>query len=138
MTHSGECGHLFRLTCSVVVWGGRNTANKQCLGHTGFAPTHSVCAFLVYTAQGPGCSAGELSKASPFPQLRCSCSGSWVLHRGTDSAGPAFCALPRSKQLRRPGDGKRSLPRCVLCLITSLVLAPQFPGCSSGAPSQVC
>ena len=30
----------------------------QCLGHTGFAPTHSMCAFLVYTAQAPGCSAG--------------------------------------------------------------------------------
>ena len=24
----GEGGHLFRLTCSVVLWGGRNTANK--------------------------------------------------------------------------------------------------------------
>ena len=33
----------------------------QCLGHTGFAPTHHVCAFLVYTAQASGCSAGELS-----------------------------------------------------------------------------
>ena len=37
----------------------------QCLGHTGFAPTHSVCAFPVHTAQGPGCSAGELSKVGP-------------------------------------------------------------------------
>ena len=37
----------------------------QCLGHTGFAPAHSMCAFLVYTAQTPGCSAGELSKVSP-------------------------------------------------------------------------
>ena len=34
----------------------------QCLGHIGFAPTHGVCAFPVYTAQAPGCSAGELSK----------------------------------------------------------------------------
>ena len=50
---------------------------SQCLGHTGFAPTHSVCAFLVYTAQAPGCSAGELSKA-----------------------GPGLYALPRSKLLR--------------------------------------
>ena len=30
-------------------------------------------------------------------------SGSQVLHKGTDLAGPAFCALPRSDQLRRPG-----------------------------------
>ena len=34
----------------------------QCPGHTGFAPTHSMCAFPVYTVQAPGCSAGELSK----------------------------------------------------------------------------
>ena len=50
---------------------------SQCLGHTGFAPTHGVCAFLVYTAQAPGCSTGQLSKV---------CSG---LH-----------TLPRSKPLR--------------------------------------
>ena len=49
---------------------------SQCLDHTGF-PTHSVCAFLVYTAQAPGCSTGELSKAAP-----------------------GFCVLPRSKLLR--------------------------------------
>ena len=29
----------------------------QCLDHTGFAPTHSLCAFPVYTAQALGCSA---------------------------------------------------------------------------------
>ena len=49
----------------------------QCLGHTGFAPAHGVCAFPVYTAQAPGCSAGELSEA-----------------------GPELYALPRSKPLR--------------------------------------
>ena len=38
-----------------------------------------------------------------FPDLSHSGSGSWVLHKGTDSVGPAFCALPRSEQLRRPG-----------------------------------
>ena len=38
-----------------------------------------------------------------FPDLSCSSSGSQVLRKGTDSVGPAFCALPRSKQLRRPG-----------------------------------
>ena len=49
----------------------------QCLGHTGFTPAHSVCAFPVYTAQAPGCSAGELSKV-----------------------GPGLHALPRSKPLK--------------------------------------
>ena len=92
LTQGGKGGNLFRFTCSVVLWGGRNTANKyrwqtniagvcgespQCLGHTGFAPAHGVCAFRVYTAQAPGCSAGELSKA-----------------------GPGLRALPRSTPLR--------------------------------------
>ena len=35
-----------------------------------------------------------------FPGLRLSGSGSQVLQKGTGSVGPAFCALPRSKQLR--------------------------------------
>ena len=86
LKQGGKGGHLFRLTCSVVLWGGRNTTNKyhwhvwecsQCMDHTGFAPTHDVCAFPVYMAQAPGCSAGELSKA-----------------------GPGFHALPGSKLLR--------------------------------------
>ena len=38
---------------------------SQCLGHTGIAPTHGVCAFTVYTSQALGRSAGELSEASP-------------------------------------------------------------------------
>ena len=28
LTQGGKGGHLFRLTCSVMLWGGRNTANK--------------------------------------------------------------------------------------------------------------
>ena len=38
-----------------------------------------------------------------FQDLHHSGSGSWVLHKGTDKVGPAFCALPRSEQLRRSG-----------------------------------
>ena len=34
----------------------------QCVDHSGVAPAHSVYALLVYTAEAPGCSAGELSK----------------------------------------------------------------------------
>ena len=37
------------------------------------------------------------------PGLSCSGSGPRVLHKGTDSVGPEFCALPRSEQLRWPG-----------------------------------
>ena len=38
-----------------------------------------------------------------FPGLSRSGSGSHVLHKGTDSIGSAFFALPRSEQLRRSG-----------------------------------
>ena len=47
-----------------------------------------------------------------FPGQRRSGSGSPVLHQGADSVGPAFCALLRYKQLRRPGAWECALPRC--------------------------
>ena len=72
----------------------------QCLGHAGFAPAHSMCVFLLYTAQAPGCSTGEMSKAGPGLCVHHSGSGSLVLQKGADSVGPAFCALPRCEQLR--------------------------------------
>ena len=31
----------------------------QCLGHTGFAPPHGMCALPAHTAQALGCSAGN-------------------------------------------------------------------------------
>ena len=100
---------------------------SQCLGHTGFAPAHGVFAFLVYTAQAPGCSAGELSKA-----------------------GPGLHALPRSKSLRfrflgtpqrrfvpfpgwsSSGDqvlGECTLPRCAVVLSRRSYHLPH-PSCS--------
>ena len=76
----------------------------QCLGHTGFAPAHGVCAFPVSTAQALGCSGGNYLRLAlgcmHFPGLSHSGSGTRVLHKGTDSVGPEFCALPRSEQLR--------------------------------------
>ena len=66
------------------------------MGHTGFVPAHGVCAFSVYTAQAPGVSAGELSKA-----------------------GPGLHALLRSKLLRFRFSGTLQGHRlgwvCVLC-----------------------
>ena len=113
---------------------------SQCLGQTGFAPDHGMCAFLVYTAQAPGCSAGELSKAGPglhaLPRsklLRFRFST-----KGIDLAGPAFCALPRSEELRQPGAWRAHCPRCAVGLITSLVPVARFTGCATRAPSQVC
>ena len=152
LTQRGGGGHLFRLTCSVVRRGRRNTANKYpwhmwgmlaVSGPYWVVPANSVCAFLVYTAQAPGCSAGELSKV-----------------------GPGLCALPRSTPLRFRLSGTPQWHRvswaCVLCpsqvwaaqatrclantlspggavcLITSPVPAAQFPGCAVGTLFQVC
>ena len=106
----------------------------QCMDNTGFAPVHSTWAFPDYTAQAPGCSKGELSKwalcCMHFPGLSCSGSGSWVLHKGTDSVGHAFCAIPRSEELRRPGAWQAHYLRCVVHLITSPVSAAWFLGCT--------
>ena len=113
----------------------------QYLSHTGFAPTHGMCALPVYTAQAPSCSAGELSKV-----------------------GPGLHALPRSKPLRFRFSGTRQRHRlvwaCVLCpsqvraaQATRCLVGTHFPGavrlitspvpvlsflCTVGAPSQVC
>ena len=116
---------------------------SQCLGHTGFAPSHGMCAFPVYTAHAPGCFSGELSKA-----------------------GPGLCALPRTKLLRfrflDTPQRHRLRWACILCPLQvgasssgDHVLgehSPQvggssyhlpcpsrlFPGCAAGALSQVC
>ena len=64
-------------------------------------PQLAVCAFQVYTAQAPGCSAGAPSKVGPefmhFPGLSHSGSGSPILCKGTDLVGHVFCVLPRSE-----------------------------------------
>ena len=65
----------------------------QCLSHTGFAPAHSVSAFMFYTAQAPGCSAGELS-----------------------NAGSGLRALPRS-QLLKFRYSTRAQTRLGLCFV---------------------
>ena len=56
-----------------------------------------------------------------LPGLSRSGSGSWVLHKGTDLVGPAFCALPSSEQLRRPGTFQAHIPQvwCILSLSPS-------------------
>ena len=77
---------------------------SQCLSHTGSALAHGACSLPAHTAQALGCSTGN----HPWPALGClhllgpshSDSATWVVLRGPDSVGPAFCALPRSEQLR--------------------------------------
>ena len=76
----------------------------QCISHTGPAPAHSACALPAHTAQALDCSAGSHPRLAlgcmHLPGLSHSDSGTQVVLRGADSVGPAFCALPRSKQLR--------------------------------------
>ena len=90
---------FFRLTYSVALWGGRDSANKntgvclQCLSHTGSAPAHGACSLPAHTARALVCSAGN----NPRPALGCmhlpgpsrSGSGTRVVLRGADSVGPA-------------------------------------------------
>ena len=72
----------------------------------------AACAFPVYTAQAPVALQGNCLKWAlgcvHFPGLSHSSSGT---HKGTDSVGPAFCALPRSKKLRQPGTWQVHYPR---------------------------
>ena len=76
----------------------------QYLSHTGPAPTHGVCALPAHIAQSLGCSAGYRLRPDlgcmSLPGLSCSGSGTQEVLRGADSVGPAFCALPKSEQLR--------------------------------------
>ncbi|CAI9176404.1 unnamed protein product [Rangifer tarandus platyrhynchus] len=101
-----------------------------------------MCAFPVYTAQAPDCSQGNCLRwalgCMHFPGLSRSGSGSRVLHKDTDSVGPALSALPRSEQLRDQVLGERTLPRWAVRLITFPAPATRFPGCAVGALSQVC
>ena len=119
-------GSLVQLCCGE---GGTLQANitgmcgecSECLGHTGFAPTHGVCAFPVYTAQAPGWSAGELSKASPglcaLPRSKpLGFLGSPRRHR---LGWACFFALPRSEQLRLPGAWRLQSPSSGECILSS-------------------
>ena len=77
--------------------------SSQCLSHTGFAPAPGVC-FPSLHCLGSSCSAGNCLRPAlgcmHLPGLSRSGSGTQVLHKDADSVGPAFCALPRSEQLR--------------------------------------
>ena len=77
---------FFRLTCSVVLWGGRNTANKY-RWHVwevlAVSRPHWVCPH---------------SQHMCFSSLHC--SGSSLLFQELSEVGPGLHALPRSKPLR--------------------------------------
>ena len=86
LTQGGKGGCLLRLTCSVVLWGGRNTANKyhwRVWGVLAVSRLHWVC---------------PRSWCMCFPSLHF--SGSRLLCWELSEAGPGLHVLPRSKQLR--------------------------------------
>ena len=140
LTQGGKGGLLFRLTCSVMLWGGRNTANK-----------YHWCVWGVLTVSGPHWVCPH-SQHVCFPSLHCSgsrllcreqalgcvhCpglshsgSGSQVLHKGADSVGSTFCALPRSEQLRRPGAWRMHSPQVKWLLSPALSRRSDSWGCS--------
>ena len=77
---------------------------SQYVDHTGFAPAQAFVLsqstlFRLQVALQGNCPKQALGFVH-FSGLSCSVSGSWVLHKGIDSIGSAFCALPRSEQLR--------------------------------------
>ena len=121
LTQVGEGGHLLRLTCSVLLWGGRNAANKYHWHVWGVLPVsraHWVCPRSWHVC---------------FPSLHC--SGSRLLCQELSEAGLRLHALPRSKQLRFRYSGTPQRHRlcwtCVLCL--SQARAAQVTRCLESA-----
>ena len=99
----GEGGHLFRLTCSDVLWEGGILQQKLLArvgsAHNGWTTLglpqpETVCTSRVHTTQAPGCSARALSQV-----------------------GPAFCALSMSPLLRFLGAPQGHRPRWAVCFV---------------------
>ena len=119
LTQAGG-GLLFRFASSVQSCCGEGGAlqtdiavcaeHSPCSGHTGLAPHRGVCAFLVYTAQAPGCSIWSGPCAECGSSFR-------VLDKSADSVAPAFCAFSGLS-----GSGSQRLVR-------------RLPGCDVPLPS---
>ena len=121
LTQGGKGGCLLRLTCSVVLWGGRNTANKYHWHVPTVIQPQWVCPH---------------SRCVCFPSLHC--SGPRLLCWELSDAGPGLHALPRSKLLRFRFSGTPQRHRlgwaCVLC--PSQVRAAQVTRCLASALSK--
>ena len=96
---------FFRLTCSVVLWQGKNTTNKY---------QWRVCRVLAVSWPYWIC---PRSQRVCFPSLHC--PGSRLLCWELSEVGPGLHALPRSKSLRFRYSGTPQRHRlgwaCVLC-----------------------
>ena len=124
LTQRGEGGHLFRLAGSVVLWGGRNTANKYhwrvwgvlaVYGPHWVCPSSRRCVFpgstllRLQVAQQGHCPKRALCFMY-FPGLSCSGSGSRVPHRSTDSVGCVFVPFPGPNSSGNQVHGERTVP----------------------------
>ena len=127
LTQGCEGGHLFRLTCSVVLWRGRKISNKYlwCVGGVltcmdWVCPKSRWCVLpgsTLLRLQGALQGLCILKQSLHFVHLpSLSHSGSWVLCKGIDSVGYAFCALPRSEQLRQSGVWQAHCPTWAVSL----------------------
>ena len=152
LTQGGEDGHLFRLTCSVVLWGGRNNANK-----------YHWCVWGLLTVYGPHWVCPS-SRCVCFPGLHCSgskllCMGTvqsrpWILHTSQVWAAQVqvlgystkaqtwlslcFVLFPGLRSSGNQVLGELTVLGGLFILITILVPAAWFPGCTTKVPSRVC
>ena len=102
--------------------------HSHCSGHTGFAPAHGVCFPCPHCSGSRLLSRERALRCVDFPGLSRSDSGFRVLHKSTDSVGPAFCAVPvRAAQASRSLTGAlspgavRLLPSAVPALVSARV-----------------
>ena len=113
---------------------------SQRLDHAGFAPTHGMCTFPVYTSQALGCSSRELSEAGPwlhelprskplrfrFSSTPQRCRLGWVpfpVPISSDNqalivspGGECVLSPPHSQPPSFLGGSARSHLRCAMCL----------------------
>ena len=113
---------MFRFTCSAVPRGGRSAADKchwRVWGVLAVFRPHCICprswrvcspclhcsgSRLLYRERALSC--------VHFSGLSHSGSGFWVLHKGADSVGPAFCAFPGPSSSGLQELDERILPGC--------------------------
>ena len=135
LTQGDSGGLLFRFICSVVLWGGRNPANKYtcCVWRVlAVSWPHWVCTTHGLCFPSLHCSGFRLLCREwalgcvYFPGLSCSGLGSWVLRKGTDSVGPAFCPFPSLSSSGNQELDERTLPGAARLLPSPS--PPQFPG----------
>ena len=115
---------------------------SQCMDHTGFASTHgSMCFPSLHCSGYMLLCRGNCPKRAlhfvHFPDLSCSGSSSWVLHKDTDWLGVRFVLSPGSSSSGNYVLSEHAVPGRLCILITSLLPAAWFPRSAARAPSQV-